>query len=246
MPLPWPASLVKHQQNYCQRQLVSTSNSAPSRALCLGDPAMPPDDSPVPNGPPEPLHKDPANLSAPLEPPSAGEQLLRAIVPSKVTVFAVDRNRKVTMLEGGLVCDSQMRSPGWYVGEDVYDVFNRLDPSLPEGQVPPFLNPLQSALAGETVSAQKHEIRREPEKPIFWPHSLTRLQRAVSIARNFIRLSGTSPAAGPPRAFVSMAPWVCSLISRLASMMTTSKPRPPSRSSSTVPTTMFLRRVPPS
>ena len=123
---------------------------------------MLPDDSPVPDGPPEPPDKDHVDLPAPLELPSAGEQLLRAIAPSNVTLFAVDRNRKVTMLEGGLVCDSQMRTPGWYIGEDVYDVFNRLDPRLPDGQIPPFLEPLQSTLAGKTVPAQKHEIRRDP------------------------------------------------------------------------------------
>ena len=162
---------------------------------------MPPDESPIPDGPPVRPDKAPVDLPVPLEPLSAGEQILRAIVPSNVTLFAVDRNCKVTMLEGGLVCDSQVRSPGWYIGEDVYDVFNRLDPRLPAGQIPPFLEPLQSALAGETVSDFQHEIRRQPKKSIFCPDSLTQLQRAVSIARSFIRLS-------PPRALVSMAPWV--------------------------------------
>ena len=219
---------VKHQQEYCQRQPVSTSNSAPSRALFPRSTAMLPSESPVPDGPPIPPDEDPVDLP-----------------PPSVTLFAVDRNRKVTMLEGGLVCDSQMRSPGWYIGEDVYDVFNSLDPSLPAGQIPPFLKPLQSALAGETVSAFQHEIRMEPKKPIFCPDSLTQLQRAVSIARSFIRLSRTSPAARPTRASISMGPWVSWSISRPASTMTTSKSRPPSRPFGPMPK-MFLQQVPPS
>jgi len=94
------------------------------------------------------------------------EQLIQAIAVSHTTVFAVDRNRKLTMLAGALVKDSRQAQPNWHIGKDVYDVFNRLDSGLADGQMPPFLAPLEPVLAGEAVEdAQKHEISRRSNKP---------------------------------------------------------------------------------
>lgn len=83
-----------------------------------------------------------------------------------MTMFTVDLNRRVTMLEGALIwdssCDSDPKSR-WYLGQDVYDVFNRLNPELPEGQMPPFLEPLESVLTGQaTADFQEHEIGGYP------------------------------------------------------------------------------------
>ncbi len=79
-----------------------------------------------------------------------------------MTMFTVDLDRRVTMLEGALIRDSTHDSnhqSRWYVGQNVYDVFNRLNSQLPEGQMPPFLKPLESILTGQaTADFQEHEI----------------------------------------------------------------------------------------
>lgn len=79
-----------------------------------------------------------------------------------MTVFTVDPDYRVTMLEGALIwdsdCDSDPKSK-WYLGQNVYNVFNRLSTQLPEGQMPPFLGPLASILTGEAAADfQEHEI----------------------------------------------------------------------------------------
>ncbi|KAK3984145.1 putative signal transduction histidine-protein kinase [Cladorrhinum sp. PSN332] len=89
------------------------------------------------------------------------EQLLSVIALSHMTMFTVDLDRKITMLEGSLIWDSQCENEKaqWYIGEDVYDVFNRLNSQLPEGQMPTFLKPLDSVLAGTTTADyQEHEM----------------------------------------------------------------------------------------
>ncbi|KAL2133801.1 hypothetical protein VTI74DRAFT_1658 [Chaetomium olivicolor] len=89
------------------------------------------------------------------------EQLLSVIALSHMTMFTVDRSRKVTMLEGALIWNSQYdnNESRWYIGEDVYEVFNRLNAELPEGQMPPFLKPLESVLSGKaTEDLEEHEI----------------------------------------------------------------------------------------
>lgn len=94
------------------------------------------------------------------------QQLLSVIAHSHVTVFTTDLNRNVTMLEGALIWDtlgedSVMDGVGspWYIGENVYEVFNRLNSQLPHGQRPQFLQPIESILAGlPTEDLQEHEI----------------------------------------------------------------------------------------
>ena len=94
------------------------------------------------------------------------QQLLSVIAHSHVTIFTVDLNRSVTMLEGALIWDTLsddsvldgVASP-WYIGENVYEVFNRLNSQLPHGQRPQFLQPIESILAGlPTEDLQEHEI----------------------------------------------------------------------------------------
>lgn len=78
-----------------------------------------------------------------------------------MTMFTVDLDRKITMLEGSLIWNSQCENNEgqWYIGEDVYDVFNRLNSQLPEGQIPTFLKPIDSILAGSTTADyQEHEM----------------------------------------------------------------------------------------
>lgn len=76
-------------------------------------------------------------------------------------MFTVDVDRTVTMLEGALIWDSHFDANGskWYIGENVYDVFNRLNSQLPEGQMPHFLKPLEAILAGQvSEDIQEHEM----------------------------------------------------------------------------------------
>ena len=96
------------------------------------------------------------------------QQLLSVIAHSHVTIFTVDLNRNVTMLEGALIWDtlgedSALDGGGsaWYIGKNVYEVFNRLNSKLPHGQRPQFLEPIESILASQpTVDLQEHEIGR--------------------------------------------------------------------------------------
>ncbi|KAM0329161.1 hypothetical protein ACHAQA_004457 [Verticillium albo-atrum] len=80
------------------------------------------------------------------------QQLLSVLAHAHVTIFTVDTNRKLTMLEGALIWDlndgDPSRDSSWYVGEDMYDVFNRLNTQLPAGEEPKFLRPIEGILAG--------------------------------------------------------------------------------------------------
>ncbi|GAB1310882.1 hypothetical protein MFIFM68171_01092 [Madurella fahalii] len=89
------------------------------------------------------------------------QQLLSVIALSHMTMFTVDPNRRITMLEGAMIWDSRCDNnlSKRYIGEDVYEVFSRLNPQLPEGQTPPFLKPLESILAGEVAEdLEEHQI----------------------------------------------------------------------------------------
>lgn len=70
------------------------------------------------------------------------------------------------MLEGALIWDAKADNLAthedgsqWYIGEDIYEVFNRLTPHLPAGEKPQFLDPIEDILAGKiTEDVQQHEI----------------------------------------------------------------------------------------
>jgi len=105
------------------------------------------------------------SIETKLEAKKARQQLLSVIALSHMTVFTVDTNRQVTMLEGALIWDSVASDSDsnsrWYVGKNVYDVFNRLSSQLrkKDGQTPPFLQPLELILTGKATSEyQEHEI----------------------------------------------------------------------------------------
>jgi len=99
------------------------------------------------------------SVESKLEAKKTRQQLLSVIAVSHITMFTVDLDSRVTMLEGALIWDSTCDgSSRWYIGQNVYDVFNRLN-SLSEGEMPPFLQPLQSVLTGQaTGEFQEHEI----------------------------------------------------------------------------------------
>lgn len=75
------------------------------------------------------------------------QQLLSVITHANITIFTVDPDRKITMLEGALIWDAD--TPGqddskWYIGGNVDEVFNCLNPELPEGERPDFLSAIDS------------------------------------------------------------------------------------------------------
>lgn len=81
------------------------------------------------------------------------QQLLSVIAHSQVTIFTVDPNRRITMLEGALIWNTtyeDSHEPSrWYVGEDMYTVFNRLAGKVTEGEQPHFLGPIEDILDGK-------------------------------------------------------------------------------------------------
>ncbi|RDA95531.1 hypothetical protein CP533_5431 [Ophiocordyceps camponoti-saundersi (nom. inval.)] len=91
------------------------------------------------------------------------QQLLSVIAHSHVTIFTVDPSRLVTMLEGALIWDSTYEEnhdgSRWFVGENMYTVFNRLTEQLPEGERPEFLRPIEDIIDGlSTEDVREHAI----------------------------------------------------------------------------------------
>lgn len=84
---------------------------------------------------------------------STRQQLLSVLAHSQVTIFTVDTRRKLTMLEGALIWDSNGEDAAgnrssWFIGRDMYEVFNRLNTQLKTGERPKFLRPIEDILAG--------------------------------------------------------------------------------------------------
>lgn len=93
------------------------------------------------------------------------EQLLSVLTHSKVTLFTVDMERRVTLLEGSLIWDkAEELSQGnrWFIGQNMYAVFNRLTDQLPEGQRPEFLQPIEDILDGHiSEGLREHQIGKQ-------------------------------------------------------------------------------------
>lgn len=95
------------------------------------------------------------------------QQLLSVIAHAHVTIFTVDLQRKITMLEGALIENTEMNrysGNSWCIGGDVDTVFNRLHPELPEGQRPDFL-------------AAVDEIIEQKSSDVLVEHSISKLPR---------------------------------------------------------------------
>jgi PAS domain S-box-containing protein len=89
------------------------------------------------------------------------QQLLSVIAHSHVTLFTVDPNRRVTMLEGALIWNNtyEENDNRWYIGEDMYTVFNRLTEQMPEGERPDWLQPIEDVLEGKrTEDVKEHGL----------------------------------------------------------------------------------------
>ncbi|KAE8448519.1 hypothetical protein EG329_009400 [Mollisiaceae sp. DMI_Dod_QoI] len=99
------------------------------------------------------------------------QQLLSVIAHAQVTLFSVDRNCKITLLEGAFIWDLENEiAPGDesgsgrlakgedYIGKNVYDVFNTSHSPRRDG-IPSSLKPIEDILTGKTVEdVQEHCI----------------------------------------------------------------------------------------
>lgn len=111
-----------------------------------------------------------ASIEAKLAARRTRQQLLSVIAHAHVTIFTVDCNRKITMLEGALIENAEMNQisgNSWYIGGNVDDVFNRLHPELPDGQRPDFLSAIDAI-----IDRQASDVVVE--------HSISKLPRPVS------------------------------------------------------------------
>ncbi|KAJ2974880.1 hypothetical protein NQ176_g5825 [Zarea fungicola] len=82
------------------------------------------------------------------------QQLLSVIAHSHVTIFTVDPDRRVTMLEGALIWNNTYEDTEkgrWFIGEDMYTVFNRLTEQMAEGERPNWLNSIEEILEGKST-----------------------------------------------------------------------------------------------
>lgn len=93
-------------------------------------------------------------------------QLLSVLTHAQTTIFAVDHDMKITMLEGALSWHSQDNSAEYdsdranlqsYVGRNIDEVFTNLNPRLRSGEYSVFLEPLKLILAGEEATETVHE-----------------------------------------------------------------------------------------
>ncbi|KAL2161524.1 hypothetical protein VTH06DRAFT_8086 [Thermothelomyces fergusii] len=93
------------------------------------------------------------------------ERLLGGIDLARATLFSVSHNRRVTMLEGALArtClasrresrESRQKRSRSCIGENVYEVLNRLRLMPRKELLPPFFEPLESVLNGKTMGASQ-------------------------------------------------------------------------------------------
>ncbi|KAG5992270.1 hypothetical protein E4U52_002926 [Claviceps spartinae] len=79
------------------------------------------------------------------------QQLLSVIAHAQVTIFTVDLQRRVTMLEGALIWNNNTHedshdSSRWYIGENMYSVFHRLTNQVAQGEQLDFLQSIEDIL----------------------------------------------------------------------------------------------------
>lgn len=100
------------------------------------------------------------------------QQLLSVIAHAQVTLFSVDRNRNITLLEGAFIWNNDGGESGnesssskhisseEYVGKNVYDVFYDSETrSRKKGEIPRPLQPIEDILTGKVMEdVYEHEI----------------------------------------------------------------------------------------
>ncbi|RYP79313.1 hypothetical protein DL770_006718 [Monosporascus sp. CRB-9-2] len=119
-------------------------------------------------------------LEAKMAAKQARDELQQVLRHAQTTIFSVDRDCKVTMLEGALITDGDkafntdheaLSDSQRYIGRDVDQVFNDLNPQLRRGEVPDFLMPVKQLLAGKQPEGLvlEHEIADRHFRTRFLP-----------------------------------------------------------------------------
>jgi PAS domain S-box-containing protein len=79
------------------------------------------------------------------------QQLLSVLAHSHVTIFTVDTQRRVSMLEGALIWNNTWDDQDgnrWYIGENMTTVFNRLTEASSTDACPDWLRPINDMIEG--------------------------------------------------------------------------------------------------
>jgi signal transduction histidine kinase len=94
---------------------------------------------------------------------SQRQQLLYVIAHAKVTLFSVDKNRNLTLLEGAFIWDldgdarldengySRIAQGGHYIGKNINDILGSKNKRGENNSIPPFLKPVEDILSGKTT-----------------------------------------------------------------------------------------------
>ncbi|KAI0169957.1 hypothetical protein GGR52DRAFT_581161 [Hypoxylon sp. FL1284] len=109
------------------------------------------------------------------------EQLLSVLTHAQTTIFSVDHDHKVTMLEGALMWHAKDESDGdgsdrtnteSCVGKNIDDVFTKLNPQLRSSEYAAFIEPLKLILAGKQITETVHEHKLDNRfyRTRFLPH----------------------------------------------------------------------------
>lgn len=111
------------------------------------------------------------------------QQLLSVITHANITIFTVDLDRKITMLEGALIWDAdalRQDDSQWYIGGNVDEVFNCLNPELHEGERPDFLSAIDSILSRRSADVVvEHVIETRSYRTRLLPMTGKKVKGAV-------------------------------------------------------------------
>ncbi|KAI0506924.1 hypothetical protein F5B22DRAFT_428395 [Xylaria bambusicola] len=119
-------------------------------------------------------------MKAKLEAKQSRKHLLSVLTDAQTTIFSVDCDRNITMLEGALIRNEGYNSPAdkipnhdskKYIGRNVDEVFKDLGVSAHKEETSAFLKPVDDILAGRKRSdtVREHEIDRHFYKTRFMP-----------------------------------------------------------------------------
>ncbi|KAI1384329.1 uncharacterized protein F4822DRAFT_66959 [Hypoxylon trugodes] len=118
-------------------------------------------------------------LEAKMSAKQTREQLLSVLTHAQTTIFSVDRDLKVTTLEGALTWNAAKDdTPGvdtdlqTFVGRNIDEVFLNLNPRLHLGEFDTFLEPVRNILAGKqwTETVHEHKLDDRFYRTRFLPH----------------------------------------------------------------------------
>ncbi|KAI1404348.1 hypothetical protein F4819DRAFT_494859 [Hypoxylon fuscum] len=109
------------------------------------------------------------------------QQLLSVLTHAQTTIFSVDHDLKITMLEGALTWnvkdqslsdDSERTDPRSFVGRGIEELFTNLNPRLRSGEYSAFLEPVRLILAGKqsTETVREHKLDDRFYRTRFLPH----------------------------------------------------------------------------